>query len=617
MSGRTFQTLAALVLAATWAIALGVAHMKGEIWFVDRIEATMTDLRTLVRGPKKPPDLVTIVAIDDAIVAQEGSYPLTRMTLSRIIDAITRLDPKVVAVDLLLVEPGPGDGDRKLAESLSRRPSVVAAAAVFPEGRQRMAADGDGPLTHVPIAERFLLPLQTFADAAAIGVVNVATDLTGTPRLFPMLFRSGDTIEASLPLRVASLATGESPVIEESRLTLGDRAIRTDIGQVLPISFYGSRGAIPTISATEVLAGLLDRQRVQNHVVVIGATVTGGGDVFPTPFDPVLPGVEVISTAVAHLLAGDGIVRDSTVRLADGCIAVLLATTLVGLLAWRSSAAGLAAIIAVILLWLGTNVAAFMHGIWLSASLPVAAAVPPAILFGAAQLWLGRRRAQYYASQSALLQRVQAPGLGEFLAAHPDFLSEPVREEVAVLFIDLSGFTGASEVLGPSAIRELLNSFHEVIETEVVACGGVVTSFMGDGAMIVFGLPEPAPQDAANAMRCCVRLAHQTKRWLSSLPASTRSRIGFKIGAHFGAVVASRLGGGGHQHIAATGDTVNVASRLMEVAAASDAEVAISDDLLNAAGHEGGLIESGVLSGPMETRIRGRTGSLPVWLWHI
>jgi len=31
--------------------------------------------------------------------------------------------------------------------------------------------------------------------------------------------------------------------------------------------------------------------------VVIGATVTGSGDVFPTPFDPVMPGVEIIATA--------------------------------------------------------------------------------------------------------------------------------------------------------------------------------------------------------------------------------------------------------------------------------------------------------------------------------
>jgi adenylate cyclase len=338
--------------------------------------------------------------------------------------------------------------------------------------------------------------------------------------------------------------------------------------------------------------------------------------VFPTPFDPVLPGVEVISTAISHLMAGDGIVRDRNVRLVDACIGFLLATVLVALLAWRSSAGGFAAIIAVVLFWLGTNMFAFAHGIWLSAALPMAAALPPALFFGAAQLWVGRHRAQYFASQSALLQRVQAPGLGKFLAKHPDFLSEPVREEAAVVFIDLSGFTGASEVLGPSAIRELLNAFHAIVDTEVVACGGVVTSFMGDGAMIVFGLPDPTPEDTCNAARCCVRLACQTRRWLASLPESTGSRIGFKIGAHFGTIVASRLGGGNHQHISATGDTVNIASRLMEVAATHNAEVAISDDLLTDAGRECELATSGVLSGPMETQIRGRSGSVSVWFWH-
>ena len=616
MGGRALQTLAAIGLAGIWAIGLGTAHMRGDIRFVDRLEATLTDMRTLVRGPKRPPDLVTIVAIDDDIVRQEGSYPLRRATLARIIDAIARLQPKVIAVDLLLVEPGPGDGDRRLAESLDGRPSVIAAAAIFSKGRQRVTADGEGPLARLPNADRFLMPIQTFADVTAVGVVNVETDQTGTPRLFPMLVRSGDRIEASLPLRAVSVATGESPGIEQGRLVFAEREIRTDIGNVLPLSFYGARGTIPTFSASEVLAGRLDPARVKDHIVVIGATATGGGDVFPTPFDPVLPGVEVISTAITHLMSGDGIVRDRYVRFADAGIAVLFAMLLVALLAWRSSTAGLGAIIAVILLWLGTNVTAFAHGIWLSAALPIAAAAPPAIIFGAVQLWLGRRRAQFFATQSALLQRVQAPGLGEFLAEHPDFLSEPVREEVAVVFIDLSGFTGASEILGPSAIRELLNSFHAAVEKTVVTCGGVVIGFMGDGAMIVFGLPEPTPLDTVNAVRCCAHLARQTRRWLASLPASTGRRIGFKIGANFGTVVVSRLGGKNHQHIAATGDTVNVASRLMEVAARHNAEVAVSDDLLRAAGRECELIKSGVLSGPMDSQIRGRSGSLPVWLWR-
>ena len=345
-------------------------------------------------------------------------------------------------------------------------------------------------------------------------------------------------------------------------------------------------------------------------------TVTGAGDVYPTPFDPVLPGVEVIATATAHLMSGGGLVRDKNVRLADAGFAVALPMVLVGLLAWRRSAIGFAMIVGVAAVWLAVNLAAFSNGIWLSAALPMAAAAPPVILFGSAQIWLGRRRAQHFTQQSELLRRFQAPALAHWLAQHPGYLSEPVRQDAAIVFIDLSGFTGLSETLGPNATRELLNDFYERVEQEVVGCGGVITSFMGDGAMIVFGLPEPTPADAARAVECCARLSGCTRGWLATLPPAIASRVGFKIGAHCGVIVASRLGGGSHQQITATGDTVNLASRLMEVAASHGAELALSDELLQTAGRDRALSGSGTLSGPTETHIRGRSGSLAIWLWH-
>ena len=71
-----------------------------------------------------PPNLVTIVAIDDAIVRLKGVYPLARIDLARVVDAIARLDPKVIAVDLLLVDNGADDADEALAKSLAARPTV-------------------------------------------------------------------------------------------------------------------------------------------------------------------------------------------------------------------------------------------------------------------------------------------------------------------------------------------------------------------------------------------------------------------------------------------------------------------------------------------------------------
>ncbi len=617
MSGRRLETLLALVLAGLWGLVVYLEHAGGHLRFLDRAESAMTDLRTLARGVRVPPDLVTIVAIDDDVVKQEGAYPLARTDLARLFDAIARLQPRVVAVDLLLVDKGSEDGDEALAKALSERPTAIAAAAIFPEASQSVFAENDGGLlARLPMAEKFLLPLKKFADHAQIGVANVATDQTGTPRSIPMLFRTTDKVEMSLPLRVAALAVGKEPVIEANRLMLDQRSVPTDIDHALSITYYGPSRTIRTISAASVLAGEVARDDIQNRIVVIGATVTGGGDFFPTPFEPVMPGVEVLSTAITQLMAGDSLLRDRSVRVADGIVAVMLPIALVGLLAWHRSAAGLAAAATVVLLWAAANFFAFSSGVWLSAAVPVAALTPPVVLFAALQLWSGRRRAQYFAMRSELLEQFQAPAIQEWLTRDPKFLTEPVSQNAAIVFIDLSGFTSLSERLGSDKIRDLLKEFHALVDKDVVARRGMVTSFMGDGAMIVFGLPAPATDDAFRAAECSVALCVSAGRWLTTLSPSIASRLGFKVGAHFGIIVASRLGGGSYHHITATGDTVNVASRLMEVASSHGAELALSNELLSAAGRNSAPFKSGALAGPDETRIRGRSASLAVWLWR-
>jgi adenylate cyclase len=614
--GRYLQTVAAIVLAAIWGFAVYFEHGRGDLRFLDRIESTTIDLRTLVRGVKAPPDIVTIVAIDDAVVKQKGVYPLARSDLAQIVATIARLEPKVIAIDLLLIDKGADDADQALAKSLAMRPAVIAAAAIFPESSQSVLAEKDlGPLAGLPTAERFLLPLKQFADQAQIGLVNVATDHTGTPRSAPLLFRTSEMVELSLPLRVASLAVGREPTIEPNRVLLGQRLIPTDLDHALPITFYGPRRTIRTISAASVLAGDISPEDIRNRIVVLGAAVSGGGDFFSSPFDRLLPGVEVISTAITHLLAGDGPLRDRSVHIADGVVAVLLPAILVGLIAWRRNALGLVTAAGVVLIWLGGVFLAFSSGIVLGAAVPIAAAAVPVVLFASYQLWSGRRQAEYFASRSELLERFQAPALQKWLTRDPDFLANPVRQDAAVIFIDLSGFTALSEQLGPDRIQEMLKHFYALVDREAVACGGMITSFLGDGAMILFGLPAASPDDASMAADCAIRLCGSARRWLLTLAPQIASRLGFKVGAHFGDIVASRLGGS-YQHITATGDTVNVASRLMEVAASRGAELALSDELLRAAGPNCAPLKSGALAGPNEARIRGRSGSLMIWLWR-
>jgi len=616
MNRRLLQNWIAVILAGLWGAFIWSAHAQGHLAFLDRFEAAVVDFRTMLRGVKPPPDSITIVEIDDALVKEAGSFPLPRAELGRLVQAIARLKPKVIAIDMLLLDKGSDEGDDALAAALGQGPSVIAAAALFRESRQVIdAAKGEGPIADLPRAEKFLLPLSKFSERAQIGIVNLATDRTLTPRSMPMLFRTNESVEMSFPLRVAALATGSHPVIEPNRLVLGGLSIPTNGECAVPILFYGPRRTIRTIGARSLLKGEADPKVIADRIVVLGSTVTGGADFFSTPFEPVMPGVEVVSTAIAQLVSGDIVRQDRSVQIVDGIASVALPMLLVGMLAWRRSTAGILAASAVILGWISAVWLAFSSGVGLNTAVPVVAMAPPVVLFGAIQLWSGRRQAQYFAMKSRLLGQFQAPDIQEWLTRNPRFLAEPVSQNAAIVFIDLSGFTLLSEGFGPRHVQELLKGFHALVDHEVVSSRGTVTSFLGDGAMILFGLPEAAPDDALRAADCSVRLCVATEQWLASLPVPISSRLGFKVGAHFGAIVASRLGGESYHHITATGDTVNVASRLMEIAAQHGVRLAVGDDLLQAAGTDCALLKTGGLLGPHEAHVRGRSGTVTTWLW--
>ncbi len=404
--------------------------------------------------------------------------------------------------------------------------------------------------------------------------------------------------------------------IAPDHLMLGDRAVPTDTDFALPITYYGPRRTIRTVSAQSVFDGTLDRAAIENRIVVIGASVSGGGDFYPTPFDSLMPGVEVISTAITHLVAGDGIVRDRKVHIADALAAILLPMLLVGLLAWRRSALGLVA--------RGRGDAGVgrpqsvrVHARRLAECGDHARRRSTAGRGLCRRAVVGRRPSHAISSppRAGRSRNSRRPPVQEWLAARSDFLAKPVRQNAAVVFIDLSGFTALSERIDPDALRDLAEGISRADR-------------QGGGRLWRHG-HRLSRRRRHDPVRLCPARCRTTRpcaevldrpapqrRTLDRLAASPRSggQVGFKIGAHFGPIVASRLGES-HQHITATGDTVNVASRLMEVAAQNDARLALSDTLLDAADFLGD--PDSILSGPLLTQVRGRSGTiLTVWFWR-
>jgi adenylate cyclase len=554
---------------------------------------------------------VVIAAVDDDTLREAGSYPLPRDVLARLVRELAAHGPQVIAIDMLFVDAGPPDADTLLADALRASPAVIAAAGLFDQDR---ASSGGPPdlknSDAVPAPADVLWPITAMRSAASIGLVNVSTDETGVPRFVPMIFRTGDTIAPSFVLAAASAALNTEPMLGNDTLRLAARTVHVDSGYHLPIRYYGPRGAMRQFSAAQVLRGNLDPEEVRGQVVVIGMTATGLSDTFAMPFDRIVPGVEVVATAISNLLAGDGLVRNSLTREIDAAAAVMLPCLLVLLLAIPQTAIGVCVALSAFALWTAAVYAAFAAGYWLDFAIPFAAAVPVTLTYGVARVVRDRAATRRLTGEKQTLAKFISPLLVEQILANPKFLEQPVRQDVAVVFVDLSGFTGVAEALGPQWTRDLLADFQGRLERDVVAHGGFVVDFMGDGAMIILGLPVARPDDGSRALRMIMEIRKSITAWLATLPPVVKSRLRVQVGGHFGPVTLSRLGAPEHQHVTATGDTVNAASRLLEIAKQQNASAVVTEDLWNAASAP---VRKEIAAGPAtDMDIRGRAQALRI-----
>jgi adenylate cyclase len=602
--------VAALVVGA----ALGAQEINGLASPLDRVENLTLDWRFLLAGARPAPPGVAIVAIDDEALSEAGGEAPTREMMARIVRGVTAFHPQSIAIDVAFVNARDAKADAELAAALKAAPAVVAAIGVFdvvaaPSGAEAESND----LALAPKPSSVLWPIDAIRDAAQVGLANVSTDSSGVPRYIPMIYQTPDGVVPSFALAVASQGLQAQPVLGPDRIELGSRVREMDLGYHLPLRFYGPAGSFKRISAAQVLRGGLDPEALRGQVVVVGVTAAGAGDAFATPFDRVAPGAEIFATAIGNLLSGDGLARTRGTRHIDAAAVVALPFVMIALMAMRRAATGLTLASLVFVLWLAGVFVAFVNGYWLSVAAPLAAVLPLTVGFAAARSIVERRAGTKIAAERSTLARFHSPLLLDHILRDPNFLDKPVRQDVAVIFLDLSESTGVAEALGPEWSRDLLSAMQTLVEREVTAHGGVVINYMGDGVLAAFGLPTAQRDDAARALDAVEALRASMAAWMADLPPVARDRLDFRIGLHFGPAILSRLGSPTQQQITATGDTVNVASRLLEVAKQQHCRVVITEDLFQAASASPSPASVDLsLYAPLTVPIRGRASDLQV-----
>ena len=342
-----------------------------------------------------------------------------------------------------------------------------------------------------------------------------------------MIYQIPHRVIPSFALAAASAALGAEPVIGPDSKKQKNRKTKVDLGYHMAVRYYGPAGSFRHISAAEVLRGGFEPESVRGQIVVVGVTATGVGDTFATPFDRVSPGAEIFATAISNLLNGDALARTPSTRRIDAAATVGLPLVTIALMAMRRPAIGFAVAGFVFVLWAAGVFLAFVNGAWLSIAAPLASTAPLAVGYAAARYIVERQASGRIAAEKAMLAKFQSPLLLDHILREPRFLQEPVRQDIAVLFLDLSGFTGAAEALGPERSRDILGGMQTMVEREVTSERGIVINFMGDGVLAVFGLPKPQSDDAARALIAVERLHASALGWLADLPPAAKGALIF------------------------------------------------------------------------------------------
>jgi adenylate cyclase len=139
---------------------------------------------------------------------------------------------------------------------------------------------------------------------------------------------------------------------------------------------------------------------------------------------------------------------------------------------------------------------------------------------------------------------------------------------ITVLFADIRGFTSISENENPERIVDLLNRYFTAMSELIFSHGGTLDKYIGDGLMAIFGAPKASPFDATNAVNCAIAMQRRLIHLNEELKKSGYKPISIGIGLHTGIATVGYVGSEKRSEYTAIGDTVNLAARLEDCAAA-------------------------------------------------
>ena len=525
----------------------------------------------LYQTPSAPDPRIKIIAVDETTLAKYGDITQWSRGLSAqlvdLLNADPAYAPAVLAFDIMYISSGEADpaGDARFAESCAAAGNVITAAhAVY---RDDVTLTEQGTLSVNQNAVAMVeYPYPALKQAAGYAFANTVQDTDGYIRCAQLsLNYQGETID-SLAWAICQrwcAAQGITPTVPR---------------QFGPNRFFftysGPSGSYEAVPLVDVLEGRVDPRAFAGCVVLVGAYATGMQDAYNAPNQKgsQMYGVEVHASILESLMEGT-----TGVPVSDTLYALLVALLAVAFylgcsrlklaLATAAALAMIAADLAVCaLLYRAGHVTRLIE-------LPIMVLAGYICCIISRYLLEALRRRQVVNA----FKKYVAPQVVDAVSKKGEFKLElgGQKRHIAVLFVDIRGFTPMSEGLQPEQVVEILNEYLALTTGAIFKNGGTLDKYIGDATMAVFNAPFDLDDYVYRAVCTARDIAAGSEELEKKLMARFGKSVSFGIGVNCGDAVVGNIGCDFRMDYTAIGDTVNTAARLE--ANAKRGQILISD----------------------------------------
>ncbi len=560
---------------SVWLTALAVAVVTFLLCFFQplyTVDKMLAD--TLYQRPSGASSNIRIIAIDEKTLDALGPFNTWNRDISaRLVEALSEdpdAMPAVIALDILYISDMDPESDARFAEACRKAGNVITAANLVYE--EAVLDDGRGGLyvdqSHIGMVEK---PYEALEEVSKYGFANTVQDQDGYIR---QAMAYADTEEGT----VYSLAW---QIYADYMEYLGEEPHMPELysGSRFDFLYSGKSGAYETVSLIDVLEGRVDVRTFKDCIVMVGAYAPGMQDAYNVAVQrgEQMYGVEIHANIVDALLQG------KTAQPAPELLSSLvMAAAAAGffLLIRRMKVPAAAALLAVLI------AAELLLGTWLFSrgwilhliSLPLVLIVVYAVHIIWNYLQERKRRQEVVNA----FKKYVAPQVVDKVSKDGEFrlVLGGESRHIAVLFVDIRGFTSMSESIRPEEVVEILNEYLALTTHSILKNGGTLDKFIGDATMAVFNAPFDLDDYIYRAVCTAKDIADGSDELERKLMERFGRKISFGIGVNCGPAVVGNIGCDFRMDYTAIGDTVNTASRLE--GAAKSGQILISEEVYEA-----------------------------------